>query len=180
MKRNEGYAIVMLLVAAAILAVGLLVAVPVWQTQIQRENEDELIFRGNQYVEAIRLYQKKFPNQWPKSMEELYKQRFLRRRYPDPMTRDGRWNIILQDVSSLPRTGGVAKSQAGGQRLLLVPEASLPDIPNPHVLGVASISTKASLRLYNDEDSYDKWLFYYGQDPKVKPEISYYGRTEKQ
>jgi len=113
-------------------------------------------------------------------MEEMIKQRFLRRRYPDPMTRDGRWNIILQDVSSSSGSGGAAKSQAGGQRLLLVPEASLPDITNPRFLGVASPSTKASLRLYNDEDSYDKWLFYYGQNSKVKPEISYYGRAEKQ
>jgi hypothetical protein len=44
---------------------------------------------------------------------------------------------------------------------------------------VVSSSTKKSIRIYNDQESYDKWLFFYGQDPEKMPEIVYYGKTEK-
>ncbi|MCX6563222.1 MAG: type II secretion system protein, partial [Candidatus Aminicenantes bacterium] len=123
MSRNEGYTIVMLLVAASVLAIGILVAVPVWQTQIQRENEDELIFRGNQYVEAIRRYQTKNPGQFPRTMDELYKKRYLRRLYPDPLTKGGNRDILIQQTRMTPgpRTG--APAQSSGLQLLAVPEA---------------------------------------------------------
>lgn len=177
MKRNEGYTIIMLLVAAFVLAIGLLVAIPVWQTQIQRENEEELIFRGKQYVEAIRLYQQKNPAQFPKTLEELYKKRYLRRIYPEPMTKNGKWDVILQQ-ERLARSERPA-GPSGGLQLLVVPEANLSSIGNPRILGVVSSSAKKSIRLYNEENAYNKWLFYYGQDPKVKPDIVYYGQTEK-
>ncbi len=177
MKRNEGYTIVMLLIAAFILALGLLVAVPVWQTQIQRENEEELIFRGKQYVEAIRLYQRKNPGQFPKTLQELYEKRYLRRLYPDPMTKTGKWDVILQQERLAP--GKRPPGQSGGLQLLVAPEVNLSSIGNPRILGVVSSSPKKSFRLYNEEDAYDKWLFYYGQDPKVKPDVVYYGQAEK-
>ena len=47
---NSGYTLIILLFALTVLTLGLMVAFPVWQTQIQREKEEELIFRGNQYV----------------------------------------------------------------------------------------------------------------------------------
>jgi len=178
MKRNEGYTIIMLLVAASVLAVGLLVAVPVWQTQIQMENEEELIFRGEQYVEAIRRYQKKSPGQFPKTLEELFKNRFLRRLYPDPMTKGGKWDVILQQERFA--RSGAAGGQTSGLKLLIVPEANLSAVANPRLLGVVSSSPKKSIRVYNEEEVYNRWFFYYGQDPKTKPEIVYYGQTEKQ
>ena len=64
-ERQKGYTLLILLFAVSILTIGLVVAVPVWQTQIQREKEAELVFRGNQYVEAIRLYQLKKPGAYP-------------------------------------------------------------------------------------------------------------------
>ncbi len=94
-ERQKGYTLLILLFAVSILSVGLIVAVPVWQTQIQREKEEELIFRGNQYVEAIRLYQLKKPGTFPSTLEELVEEKCLRRLYKDPMTSHGEWNIIL-------------------------------------------------------------------------------------
>jgi type II secretory pathway pseudopilin PulG len=94
-ERTKGYTLLILLFAVTVLSLGLLVAVPVWQTQIQREKEEELIFRGNQYVEAIRLFQAKKPGTFPKTLDELVEEKCLRRLYRDPMTSNGEWNLIL-------------------------------------------------------------------------------------
>jgi type II secretory pathway pseudopilin PulG len=179
MSRNEGYTIVMLLVAASVLAIGILAAVPVWQTQIQRENEDELIFRGNQYVEAIRRYQTKNPGQFPRTMDELFKKRYLRRLYPDPMTKDGQWDVLVQQTRMRRGPLPTAPSQSGNMQLLAVPQADLSSVSNVGIVGVVSTSGKTSIRTYNEETTYDKWLFYYGQDGKVKAEVAYYGRPDK-
>ncbi len=64
--------------------------------------------------------------------------------------------------------------------VLVAPESALPSIQNPVILGVVSSSTQKSIKLYYDQDSYDKWLFYYGQDPEKPPKIVYYGREEKE
>ena len=70
---NRGYILIFLLIIIFAMIVGLLVAVPVLETQIKREKEEELIFRGRQYVEAIRQYQQKRPGSFPQSLEELIK-----------------------------------------------------------------------------------------------------------
>jgi len=179
MSHDRGYTILALLVAASILAIGILVAIPVWQTQIQRENEEELIFRGLQYVEAIRIYQTKNPGQFPRTMDELYKKRYLRRLFPDPMTKSGKWDVLVQQtrLARAPQRG--AAPQSGSIQLLAVPEASLSSIPSAGIVGVVSTSEKTSFRTYNEETTYDKWLFFYGSGGKTKAEVTYYGRPDK-
>ena len=44
-----------LLVMVAVLTVLMSIAMPVWRHEAQREKEEELVFRGLQYVRAIRL-----------------------------------------------------------------------------------------------------------------------------
>jgi len=170
---SAGYTLIILLFALTVLIIGLLVAVPVWQTQIQREKEEELIFRGKQYVEAIRLFQMKKPGSFPKTMDELIEERCLRRLYTDPMTKDGEWNIILpyQRVS--------AKRKGSLQRVLVVPSSMLAGIDNSQIIGVVSASIQKSKKIYNEQESYDQWLFFFGQDPEEMPEITYYGQEEK-
>ncbi|MCU0252314.1 MAG: type II secretion system GspH family protein, partial [Vicinamibacterales bacterium] len=57
-RRGErGYAMAALLVTLAVMSVILGMAMPVWRTVVQREKEEELIFRGRQYARAIQLYQ---------------------------------------------------------------------------------------------------------------------------
>ncbi len=196
MDGRAGYVLIMLLFVVTAMGIGLLVAVPVWQTQIQREREEELIFRGKQYVEAVRLFQVKKPGTFPKSLEELVEERCLRRPFRDPMTQEGDWNIILlpQGVpGALARTRPAAapgrRQQREGQEepgrsfavqsILVAPSSALPSIRNAQIIGVVSSSTQKSFRLYNDAESYDKWLFFYGQDPKQTPEIIYYGQSDK-
>jgi len=186
MKNRGGYTFLILLIMMTILAIGLLVAVPVWKTEIRREAEEELIFRGSQYVEAVRRFQIKNPGAYPKSIEELVKGRFLRRAYPDPMTADGFWDIILQpgtQPSASDRAGRNAGATAGqaapAEQVFVVPQGSLASMENARIIGVVSRSPRASFRIYQDNETYDTWLFYFGQDPNAHPEIVRLGRPEK-
>jgi len=183
MRNRAGYSLVILMLAIFVLAVGLLIAIPVWQTQIQREKEEELIFRGRQFVEAVRLCQKKNPGTFAKSLDELVQKRFLRRLYKDPMTSDGKWNVILQ-YESRPQTmsapaGRAFQTQTSPRQVLVVPQDNLSAVDNPRILGVVSASPKKSFRIYYEAETYDQWLFFFGADPNSKPEIVYFGRTEK-
>ncbi len=204
MRESRGYILIMLLVVITVMAIGLMVAVPVWQTEIQREQEAELIFRGNQYVEAVRIFQTKNPGRFPKNLEELLKTKCIRRLYTDPMTPEGEWNVILHQEGfaggRVPvRTTGssltspqVARQQARqkgrqqgrpegftAQKIMVAPLKALPSIQNAQILGVVSASTKKSIRVYEDGESYDQWLFYYGHNSNQKPEIVYYGQSDK-
>ncbi|MFQ6107975.1 MAG: type II secretion system protein [Candidatus Aminicenantales bacterium] len=174
LHRREGYTLIILMVTIAIMSIGLLVAIPVWKTQIQREKEEELIFRGRQYVEAVRLYQTKYPGRFPQSLEELMEERCIRKLYSDPMTGDGIWNVILHH-------GGTALQKKGVVRkILIAPQAVLSSIDNPQILGVVSASTKKSIKIYQGQETYDKWLFFYGQESQRLPEIVYYSLPEKE
>jgi len=93
-----------LLVAMSIMAVMMTVAMPVWKHQTQREREEELVFRGMQYVHAIALFQRKFANAYPPNVDVLVDQRFLRKKFKDPITND--------DFQLLPAGAG---TQAPGQ-----------------------------------------------------------------
>src|SRR6185503_16874837 len=73
---EDGYAMAALLVAMSVLAVFMTVALPVWNTQAQREKEAELVFRGEQYARAVMLYQRKFANALPPSVDVLLNDRY--------------------------------------------------------------------------------------------------------
>lgn len=173
MNRKEGYILIILMVAVFIMAIGFLIATPIWKTQIQREKEEELIFRGKQYVEAVRLFQIKYPGSFPKSFEELVEERCLRKMFKDPMTQRGEWDVIV------PYGGASGRRERATQKILVVPQSALSSVDNPRIIGVVSSSPDKSIKIYFDQETYDKWLFYYGFDPEKMPEIVYYGETEK-
>ena len=170
---KKGYTLIILMIAMAVMSVGLLVAIPIWKTQIQREKEAELIFRGQQYVEAVRLYQQKYPGRFPHSLQELLEEKCIRRLYKDPMTEEGQWNVILLYQ-------GVSRQKGQSlQKVMLAPQRVLPSLDNPQILGVVSSSPEKSIKIFNGQSTYDKWLFFYGQDPQRMPEIIYYGQAEQ-
>lgn len=94
---QRGYAIIMILFMAAVLLILLGTAMPRIVTQGQREKEEELIFRGQQYARGVRLYYRKY-GRFPTELDDLVKVnnnlRFLRKLYPDPMNPDGKWRLI--------------------------------------------------------------------------------------
>ena len=83
---EAGYAMAALLVGLSVMAVVMTMAMPVWSTAAKRAREDELVFRGEQYARAIGLYQRKYANALPPSIDVLLNERFLRRKYLDPIT----------------------------------------------------------------------------------------------
>lgn len=180
-KRRQGYTLLILVFFVFLLGLGLMVAVPVWETQIQREKEEELIFRGKQYVEAIRIFQTKFPGAFPKSLEELEKNKCIRRLYPDPMSKDGEWDLILQfegrtSPQQRQEPGRRPQGQAApaSQKVLIVPNNLISRVDNPRIIGVVSSSSQESIKVYLEQTQYNKWLFFYGQDPNKPPEIVYF------
>ena len=70
------------------MAIMITVVMPVWKQAAQREKEEELVFRGKQYVHAIGLFQRKFANAYPPNIDVLVEQRFLRKKFKDPITND--------------------------------------------------------------------------------------------
>jgi type II secretory pathway pseudopilin PulG len=164
-----------LLVALAVMAVLMSVALPVWRRDAQREKEEELIFRGQQYVRAIRLFQMKTQT-LPTRVDDLVQQRFLRKKYKDPITNDD-FDLISAanpnpsgvQGSSLPGGRGTPQTIGGG------PPASTGRLganSNPSgssfngtvpggMLGVRSKSKEESIRLFLNRNHYNEWMFVY-------------------
>ncbi len=96
--REAGYVLFGIAIGLVILGISMTAAVPLWQKIVQREREKELIFRGYQYMQAIELYQRKFPGAYPPNIEMLIEGKFLRREYKDPFaeTEDGSFRFIRQ------------------------------------------------------------------------------------
>jgi type II secretory pathway pseudopilin PulG len=94
---DEGYMLLGLIVAIALLLLALSVAATNEAFAIRREREVETARRADQYVRAIRLYYKKFGH-YPGSMEQLENSnniRFLRKKWEDPLSRTTDWRMIV-------------------------------------------------------------------------------------
>src|SRR5688572_7865401 len=85
---DGGFAMAALLVALSVMSVMATVAMPVWKQMAQREKEEEFIFRGRQYARAVELFQRKMPGALPPNVDILIDQKFLRKKYKDPITND--------------------------------------------------------------------------------------------
>jgi type II secretory pathway pseudopilin PulG len=111
---QDGYAMAALLVAMSVMAVFMTIALPVWNTQAQREKEAELVFRGEQYARAVMLYQRKFANALPPSVDVLLNDRYLRKKYKDPIT--GRDFQLLSGASAQANVGALGGNLGGASR----------------------------------------------------------------
>jgi len=91
-----GYALLMIFLMAAIVAIMLYQQLPRVAFESEREKEQLLIDRGEQYTRAIQLYYLANNRQYPTSIDDLEKRekRFLRRRFVDPFTGKDEWRII--------------------------------------------------------------------------------------
>jgi len=123
--RERGFILAMLL--AIIVAMGILLtaALPSLKAEIQRDQEAELIFRGEAMAAGIRAYRAKTGG-YPLSLEDLGKMRppVVRRIYKDPMSREGDWDLITAvqpgasgDTTGLPIVGVKTKVQENSYRI---------------------------------------------------------------
>ena len=210
-----------ILLMLVLLSIALVAAAPSVASQVKRDQEEELIHRGNQYVRAIRLFYRKF-GRYPTSLDELKDTnhlRFLRREYKDPVT--GKDFVLLHpaDVKyqptgffgkSLLSPGASSNASPFGTPVASptttpingAPAADQPGAPgtqppgaqtNPQqqpadqtdanglrpgmifgggpIVGVASTSTKASLKIWREKDHYNDWQFFWvpAMDQQVFP-----------
>ncbi len=164
-RKEEGYAILLVVFLAAMVAFALAAAAPSVLTKRQREREKELLFRGEQYKRAIGLYHRKF-NRLPMKVKDLLHTNglsFLRRPWPDPMTKEGEWRLLRlgpggQIVGSLATASAQARGPLGRGASTPGSSSGIETLP---LIGVASQSTQQSFYVYNDQESYQLWEFVY-------------------
>src|ERR1039458_8964749 len=95
-KNQRGFALLLVFLMASIVAIMLYMELPRAAMQAQRDKEEMLIDRGEQYKRAIQLFVNK-ARRYPadiKDLENFQNQRFLRQRYADPMTGKDEWRLI--------------------------------------------------------------------------------------
>jgi len=88
LPRERGYLLLTLIFMIAIIAITATALLPSFIQETKRDREDEMRHRGTQYMRAIKAYNKKL-GRYPAKIEDLEStnnQRFLRRRYKDPIT----------------------------------------------------------------------------------------------
>jgi type II secretory pathway pseudopilin PulG len=109
---------VMFVMIIAIMSIMMGVAVQTVEFQMRREREAELIFRGQQYVEAVRLFRLRF-GRFPMRLKEIWEAnpRVVRKQWKDPITDSHDWGLIHlgQEGGQLGRPGG-APGEPGSTR----------------------------------------------------------------
>jgi type II secretory pathway pseudopilin PulG len=111
---ERGYAMAALLVALSVMSIMLAAALPSWRTMAQRERETELVFRGEQYVQAIELFSRRTGG-FPPSLNVLREGRFIRKLYKDPITDGDFQPVYLGQVGAggVPAVPGQQPPQPG-------------------------------------------------------------------
>jgi type II secretory pathway pseudopilin PulG len=166
------------------MAIVMTAAMPVWKQAAQREKEEELVFRGEQYVHAIGLFQRKYANAYPPSIDVLVEQKFLRKKYKDPITGEDFVALTQASQQGGVQPGGVqpggAQPQRGGSQTPAPAGRGAPTTgrgpagpanpagaatpggaPAGGIVGVTSKSTDTSIRLYKGRSHYNEWAFVY-------------------
>lgn len=145
--KASGFTYLGILLFVAVMGVVMATAGTLWSQVQAREKEQELLFVGSQYREAIHRYFEQSPGglkEYPKSLDDLVEdrrmpevRRFLRKKFRDPITNDVHWGIV--------------KAPDGG------------------LMGVYSLSERAPLKQsgfdkanqeFEGKKKYSEWRFY--------------------
>jgi len=155
----SGFTYIAVMMLVVIIGIALSITGRYWSTVVQREKEEELLFRGDQIRKGIERYYKwtagKHGGQglYPESLEELLKSKYsgspkrcLRRIYNDPITGKADWVIFTDPVSK-------------------------------RVMGVRSASNEQPLKtsmfpfMYRDfegKTKYGDWVFAFKAQPQIQ------------
>lgn len=135
---QRGVAMAALLVGLSIMAIMMTVAMPAWSHAVRREREIEMEWRGRQYQEAIRMFQAKYGGAYPPNVDVLVEQKFLRKKYKDPITGE---DFAVIPVGVPPGTPPTTQAPVVG------------------IQGVVSKSRERMIRQINGATTYDKGFF---------------------
>jgi type II secretory pathway pseudopilin PulG len=124
-----------LLMMALMIIVATYYVAPRMVQQIKRDRELEMIHRGTEYARAIKKFYKK-NGRYPATLDDLDKGqvRFLRQRYKDPLSKDGKWKLLnYGDIATLLNAAGPGTPAAAlGQGGTLTPGGALiGGVPSP-------------------------------------------------
>ena len=110
-RREQGFTLAGTLILIAVLGAGMAAYGEIASHAAQREKEQELLFIGNQFRQAIGAYYERSPAgaaRYPQKLEDLLEdkrypmpQRYLRRMYADPMIGKPQWGIIQAPGSGI-------------------------------------------------------------------------------
>src|SRR5271165_5110031 len=121
-QREGGYMLLAVLLIMALMIIAATIEAPRMVQQMKRDREEEMIHRGTEYARAVKKYYKKF-GRYPANLEQLENTnqiRFLRKRYKDPLTKDGKWKLLnYTDIQTLsnPAAPGTPAAGLGAQGL---------------------------------------------------------------
>jgi type II secretory pathway pseudopilin PulG len=117
-KPEQGTILIVLMIGVAIASIALTAVAQIWSTTWRRDSEEELIFRGKQYGQAILAYQKEHGGQYPINLEDLFKPgprrlRYVRKLFKDPIAKDGKWGLVYlaPGGQSIYDPGAAARAQ---------------------------------------------------------------------
>lgn len=184
-RRGEaGYNLVVLVVALTVLSILVAAAMPLWSQAIRRDKEEELISRGLQYAEGIRVFQHRF-GRLPVRLEEMVEvePRCLRKLWKDPMTEDGRWALVFAGAEGVPpppevqqdgrprgRRQQPADPEPGDSLDPNAPPEAGQEVAVGPIIGVRSRSQEESVLNFLGQTRHDRWIFRadtFGQRPNV-------------
>ena len=136
---RPGFALLLVFAMAAALALLIYMELPRAAFEHQRDKEQLLVDRGEQYARAVELYARKFRRN-PQTLEDLEHAqniRFLRRRYKDPMTGSDEWRMIHVDAAGQYTDSKVhKKAGAAGEK-----DTNTPSILASNVQGLGASAT---------------------------------------
>ena len=153
---DRGFLMVALLIAMAVVAIWMTAALPSWRQQAQREKEEDLIFRGEQYAMAIALYQNKNRGAFPPDIDILVSQRFLRKKWKDPVTGCDFLPIgtgVVTDSMNCPKYAKIGTTQP------LAAPTTPTNTAQAGIRGVRSQSPATSIKIYVQQQQHSQWPF---------------------
>jgi general secretion pathway protein G len=164
-RREGGFSLVAAMAGIAIMFILMGAAVPSWRYVMKDMREEELIFRGQQIANAIQNYRAK-RGAPPASIEDLVKQKFLRKNWNDPVT-GGKWHLLGPNEAGMGARGMVGlpgrnrlRPEVGGNDRTIGGRLGV-------FVGVSSTSEEDSLRIVNGKTKYNEWLFVAGQQAVI-------------
>jgi type II secretory pathway pseudopilin PulG len=145
--KNGGFVYIGLLIGLVVISIGLTAVSEVWHQSKVREREEDLLYIGNQYRQAITNYYIASPNKvrsFPMQLQDLLQdnrspdktRKYLRKLYPDPITGQANWGEVRA---------------AGGQLVGIYSQSELKPIK---VAGFALRDKE-----FADKEQYSQWVF---------------------
>jgi type II secretory pathway pseudopilin PulG len=191
---KRGYTLVAVVIFMFLLSISLMAVVPTVSKIMQRDKEEELIFRGKQYAQAMLNFQKR-QGRYPLDLKELMqtRPRSARKLFKEPMCNCDDWGLIragepwpkpkpvkldsvfgdttfpTPETSTSPATPG---SSTGGAPISAStsskPAFGLPaageEKSNRPIIGVYSKIHLKGIRTFKGKEYYDEWGFIAGQN----------------